>query len=201
MNLEWVLYLRGFERLLVVLFGGMSLWLGYRLFMNGVLIAQTASGEFRSAKIQLTKVGPGIFFALFGTAVISISLFRPLSFNDTFMPLVSTNSQAQGIRSFSWGAEMGGPPDIIPAINLYDSLLKNPEFKLPSFFSNENVEKSQKDFQAFKSFIAISKFGTDKVRMYSKERERFLQFPESYSQEDRQTLSDISALMEARYDQ
>ncbi len=71
--------LRFIERLAAVLIGGMSIFLGYRLF-HDVPEAHDSSGKLEaiSASIVLTHVGPGVFFALFGAVAIGLSLFRPL---------------------------------------------------------------------------------------------------------------------------
>ena len=68
---------RGIERLLIVVFGGVSMLLGYRLFRitaqnTGQLIAKKG-GHF---SIQLSQIGPGVFFALFGSAVLAYALLR-----------------------------------------------------------------------------------------------------------------------------
>jgi hypothetical protein len=68
--------LRFAERLLAVLFGGMAIYLGYRLFL---LVPERREGEGRftfpwDASVVLTRVGPGVFFALFGALVVGTSL-------------------------------------------------------------------------------------------------------------------------------
>lgn len=71
--------LRSFERLVVVLGGVLAIYLGYRLF-NQVPFAKSASGEFSLPKVRVSlfKVGPGIFFALFGASILGVSLFKPI---------------------------------------------------------------------------------------------------------------------------
>lgn len=65
---------RVLERLLIVIFGGAALYWGYKLFSittseAGKLIAQR--GEW---KFQLSQVGPGVFFALFGASILVYAL-------------------------------------------------------------------------------------------------------------------------------
>jgi hypothetical protein len=70
--------LRFAERLLAVLFGGMAIYLGYRLFLK-VPNRQDGDGKFSfpgDISIVLARVGPGVFFALFGAAVVGTSLFK-----------------------------------------------------------------------------------------------------------------------------
>lgn len=64
--------LRATERLIAVLLGGVAIVLGYRLFMN-VPQATESSAEVDlpgRIKIILTRIGPGVFFALFGAGII-----------------------------------------------------------------------------------------------------------------------------------
>jgi hypothetical protein len=63
------------ERLLGLLAGGLCVVLGYRLFMN--LPEKTdSSGKIvlpGGVSIWLSRVGPGLFFALFGAAIVTYS--------------------------------------------------------------------------------------------------------------------------------
>src|SRR6266849_5359043 len=72
---------RVMERLLIILSAGSSLWLGYWLFKIGAVEPQTADIKVQSVTIRLQKVAPGIFFAMFATAVFIWSLGSPLSIN------------------------------------------------------------------------------------------------------------------------
>jgi hypothetical protein len=70
---------RFIERILVVLIGGASIYFGYRLF-SSVPGQSDGKGTFKfpmHTSVILTKVGPGVFFALFGTVAICIALLQP----------------------------------------------------------------------------------------------------------------------------
>lgn len=77
---ENIVVIRMLERILVVLFGGVSIYLGYRLFFH-VPMEKRSGGElsFPGMKIVLTRVGPGVFFAAFGSVVLLYSLTNPIS--------------------------------------------------------------------------------------------------------------------------
>lgn len=76
---ENIALVRMFERILVVLFGGLSIYLGYRLFFH-LPMEKRSGGEltFPGMKIVLTRVGPGVFFAAFGSVVLLYSLTNPI---------------------------------------------------------------------------------------------------------------------------
>jgi hypothetical protein len=80
-----VVLARATERILLVLVGALAIYLGYSLFRQ---IPSTAKGSaLGEGKIELpggvsifvTRIGPGVFFALFGIAVIGYSVTRPVN--------------------------------------------------------------------------------------------------------------------------
>lgn len=69
--------IRGIERIVIVLGGSLSIFLGYRLFIN-LPEKSDQSGEIKlpgNVSIYLSRVGPGVFFSLFGVAVLVASLY------------------------------------------------------------------------------------------------------------------------------
>jgi hypothetical protein len=69
--------LRAIERMIGVLIGGISIFLGYRLFLN---LPEKTDGQGKfilpgGISVYLSRVGPGVFFALFGVGVVIASLY------------------------------------------------------------------------------------------------------------------------------
>jgi hypothetical protein len=78
-----VIVVQGIEKLVTLAGGLLSIWIGYRLFAQ-IPASQNSGGQFNlpgGASFVLSKVGPGIFFALFGSVVLGYSVTRPVSFN------------------------------------------------------------------------------------------------------------------------
>lgn len=76
---------RALERLVAVIIGGMAVYLGYRLFHA---IPHGGDGEARvslpgEVSIMISRVGPGVFFALFGTLVVAASLYYAIKYDET----------------------------------------------------------------------------------------------------------------------
>jgi hypothetical protein len=67
--------LRMVERIIIALGGILSIVLGYKLFYVAELKADSGA-NFKSAffSASFTKVGPGVFFALFGAYVMSLAI-------------------------------------------------------------------------------------------------------------------------------
>ena len=71
-----LLELRVVERILAVVIGGLSIYLGYRLFIK---LPEQKDSEGKMTlpgdiSIFFSRVGPGVFFSLFGAAVVALSL-------------------------------------------------------------------------------------------------------------------------------
>lgn len=69
-----VAMMRMLERIIAVLIGGLAIYLGYRLFFH-LPFENNHEGqlELPGVKIVLSRVGPGVFFAAFGSLVLYYS--------------------------------------------------------------------------------------------------------------------------------
>jgi len=106
------------ERILAVLMGGLLIYLGYRLFLQ--LPDRTDSaGKIilpGNISIYLSRVGPGIFMALFGAAVVAFSLHNTVTYRETLSGTEaydghgSTSDEtplSPGVREYSGIGERG----------------------------------------------------------------------------------------------
>ena len=87
--------LRFVERLCAVIIGGVSIYLGYRLFLE-VPERHDSSGKVVlpwDVSVVLTRVGPGIFFALFGASVVGASFFKGMEWDDVSRIIASKASE------------------------------------------------------------------------------------------------------------
>jgi hypothetical protein len=101
-----VIMFRMVERILGVLIGGVLIYFGYRLFLSlaGKRGRDRGAGEFSFAggnKIKLSKVGPGVFFALFGAGLIVFSLVKPVSLTVSPRAAKTTSAPKPGVVAAS----------------------------------------------------------------------------------------------------
>lgn len=85
--------LRFVERLLIVIIGGVSIYLGYRLFTK-LPTQQDSSGELKlpgDFGLVFSRVGPGVFFSLFGAAILVVSLVHGLRLDAAPQGAATTN--------------------------------------------------------------------------------------------------------------
>ena len=80
-----LLVVRALERVLAVVVGGLSIYLGYRLF---VAVKATGEGSARvklpsDMTVMVSRVGPGVFFALFGALVVGASFAFPIHYSQS----------------------------------------------------------------------------------------------------------------------
>ena len=81
--MEYIEIFRMAERLIVTLFGGLSIYLGYRLLMSGVLKVGSSEWEGFGLRFKLTRVSPGIFFCVLGAIILLQSLHETVSLEKT----------------------------------------------------------------------------------------------------------------------
>lgn len=95
MDISILIIMRSLERILAIAAGCFYTYLGYRLFLD-IPAKQNSDGKFSlpgGIVIHLTRVGPGIFFSLFGTFVLLISFQHPIEFKEANTTTADTASQ------------------------------------------------------------------------------------------------------------
>jgi hypothetical protein len=125
------LALRAAERILAIVIGGLAIVLGYRLFL-AVPEQRDGSGTFRlpwNITVGLARVGPGVFFALFGAAVVGYSLHGSMRITSGPGPGVNNAVDAVGAvpaTSGGWSvqAERLNLRDEIEFLNTLDRKLR-----------------------------------------------------------------------------
>lgn len=78
-----IILLRMGERILADIIGGICIYLGYSLFLR---ISEQKTGDAKMSfpggiSVHIARVGPGVFFTLFGATLVSLSFFKPVSVN------------------------------------------------------------------------------------------------------------------------
>ena len=93
--------LNGIQHIIAILVGLTSVYLGYRLFLE---LPRRREGEAKldlpgSVSILLSRIGPGIFFALFGLGMIIYSIMKPIEITDIAEQVASAESVTTVKRS------------------------------------------------------------------------------------------------------
>jgi hypothetical protein len=144
--------MRMIERITIVGGGILSIYLGYRLFSIAHL-KQESSAKFKSEVFEFTatKVGPGVFFALFGAYILYGGINHPVSTSEgtsttepTIAPESSENTVgARGIPKVRFGSMDPTFGDQDTAILVLSALVG----KLPSQEDRDAGEKALKSLR------------------------------------------------------
>jgi hypothetical protein len=103
-----VVILRGAERILVDLGGALAVYLGYQLFLR-MPSRERGEGKFElpgGISIYVSRVGPGVFFSLFGAAILGLSLVHGVSQDSTRS--IAAGTPAAGVTSGELAAAAPG---------------------------------------------------------------------------------------------
>jgi hypothetical protein len=99
--------MRALERLLAIGSGLLSIYLGFRLFL-ALPEVEPGAGRIKlpgGISIYLTRVGPGVFFSLFGSMIIALSFYFGVTASETQgVPVASQLAGGQPVstqRSFT----------------------------------------------------------------------------------------------------
>ncbi len=90
------------ERLLIICSGVLLLFLGYKLFAKVVELGDLKAEVPRKFSFHMQRVGPGVFFALFGSSILLYSMTADLNITSTSGNDTGVNPQ-DPITSLSFG--------------------------------------------------------------------------------------------------
>ncbi|XSG84860.1 MAG: hypothetical protein ACPW60_14165 [Methylohalobius sp. ZOD2] len=108
------------ERMIAVAIGGIAIYLGYRLFYA---VDTTGDGRIevklpRDLTVMISRIGPGVFFALFGAGVVGVSLAFPVRYSEQKSKIGSDayhQREWSGIGAAASG--IGTPTNHVPSIS------------------------------------------------------------------------------------
>ncbi len=113
--------LRSLERILAVGIGGLSIVLGYRLFL-ALPEQRDSSGTVKlpwNISIVLSRVGPGAFFALFGAAVVAFGLDSAVSItSERITTSAGVESETMSMSGLVSGAATTGETPAVRRLRL-----------------------------------------------------------------------------------
>lgn len=153
--------IRAFERILIVMFSGISVILGWHLFKIGVVDQQSASLSGKGYKFTLQKVGPGVFFSLFGSVVMSIALINGLT--KTTVNDVDGGKKTEEFRLAN-SHQQSDLGRLTTAINTLDLVVI--DTSSPYKNHREAINKSIEILRSYRDRMARQKFKGETLRKY-----------------------------------
>ncbi|KAA3641165.1 MAG: hypothetical protein DWP92_01695 [Armatimonadetes bacterium] len=155
------------ERLLITVAGGMSLVMGWSLYKKGVLDTQEAELTKGTFSLKLTKVGPGVFFAIFGCAILVAGLRSPLTSGGVSVQQPDHQSEQPGVAntrfiSYAGGSEVS-QQDLAQAINSVRYLLRHHDEIDPD---GQEVKEILRCLSPIHYSLVVREFSADDVNKY-----------------------------------
>lgn len=155
---------RVIERLLIVLVGGASLVMGYRLYAMGVVKKQVAEIAHDKTIIRFKDVGPGAFFVVLGTIILATSISNSMilngeNTNNTSKP--RSEPASHSVLSISYGNSLSRT---IPTVDLVKAATTIIQIVDPEKSSNgvkwkeKGIEQAKSILEKQKRFIMLSEY-------------------------------------------
>jgi hypothetical protein len=184
------------ERILVVIFGGLSLVLGWRLFMVGVVDPQIAEIKFKDWKVSLRQVGPGSVFAALGIGVMAFALSRPLEISEG-TKVYATPPEAAGARTVSY---LGTSDDLKHWVRVLNTFARLDAARLQgdSVLASDmraELARAQEEIAIMRNLLLLEKFSEADIAAWQKYQDAYLNDPRSVPDNVRPTLSAIEPWM------
>jgi hypothetical protein len=164
------------ERLMICAFAGLSLTYGWNLFRVGVLNEQSAEMAAKGWRVNLKRVGPGVFFALFGCVVLAVSLRSPLALplgpgkesgtqagntEDGKTPVQKNRSQVTYLE----GADEKITKQWVASLNTILHVATPDKFSAAT--EKKVVSRTDDDLETLRNTLVIQKFGASLFRDYN----------------------------------
>lgn len=114
------LEIKGLLLLAAIGVGGLAIWIGYRLYLHGVIEKGRVDAEGAGLKVTLADYGPGVAFALFGAFIIIFAVTRSMSESESKTTTLadgtieSTTMATAAAAMAEPGAESAAPPSEPP---------------------------------------------------------------------------------------
>jgi hypothetical protein len=193
MNLDSLIIGRVIERLLVILFGGLALFFGWRLFIVGVVDPQIAEIKFKGWKVTLRQVGPGVVFAALGIAVTAFALYRPLEISGSG----KTADTAAGTRRVSYLTARDDLHYLVRALNTIERLDINQLTGDSTLAGKRKAElaRAQEAVVGLRNTLLNEKFALPDLQTWQQYQDDYLKDPRSVPNEVRPVLSALEPWM------
>lgn len=183
---------RVLERVLITLFAGGSMFLGWHLFAAGIDKMQKAELTHKAWSVKLERVGPGIFFALFGATLLALGLITPLSTmrHDSSGPVADQSGSSAGQIEFRYVEDQQAMAlSLSQSINTIERHFERLE---DEDRERKRLERPLSVLQSFRNELVADRFGRAALETYTANETLFMRDPSALSRTDRELADELS---------
>lgn len=188
---------RVIERLIVVISAAISLGFGWHLFKIGIVSAQSANLEGQGFTFNLKKVGPGVFFALFGTTVLALSLINPLELNPSKSPVKKDDESIPPVIRYA-EEDSAKTKEYVKALNTVIDTVSEDTYKDLKPIDLQDIVAANKILKDYRAEAMIQRFGSENWNLWKKKGEDYLSNPLAIPDNERMLLEAMKPWMTDR---
>lgn len=192
------------------MFAGLSVYLGWYLFRAGIFSEQKSEFKAIGIWIKLQKVGPGVFFALFGVAVLIHSISSPFDFkiqpysgvtkNDSTNNRIENKTSKPKQNDFVFeGSYFKQDQEqylkLAKSINTIKQIyITTPNPNMPRH-DKELIKNSIENLEKQRDIWVISLYGIEALNLWNSESKSYLINPENVDIKSRRILKGLEPWM------
>jgi hypothetical protein len=191
---------RCLERLAIVIIAGVCIVLGARLFGSPLENDGEANLKYRMMQMTLRRIGPGVFFALFGAAVLSLSLLKPVGFEE-IQPAARTkddNEPAEIITRYNGATSattnVRGQVRVLNTAIRVGSMSRTDNRVLSAAL--EDLSQSTSELIRLRDALVESRIGHIEMELWKQKGQAFLKDASNVSESERKRLALIAPWFE-----
>jgi hypothetical protein len=181
---------RAAERIIIIFFCGMSLWFGWKLFYRATDTADH-SGDltWKSFAFRFQKVGPGVFFALFGAVVLAIALRSPVE-------IKSASKDGKDGGSVSYLGDSGDGMAQLVAMNVAARIASLPKSAPIAEADRAALSAAKDEYQVIRLALVKQIAGPEDYYIWQQFREMLSGDPDSIPEKNRAAVARVQSLLE-----
>jgi hypothetical protein len=180
--MDWLvafIFARALERIVIVIISGFSLWMGWQLFLRLPRTNQQAEFGYKGLTVKLIRVGPGVFFALFGAALLGATFWHLPKADDAQRLQEVSASQQTGSRHVEMANE-ANPKSLeeqITGLNVVLSVaLQKPEEPVEAI-DRTRIANSRMALESLRNRLLAERFGAEAFAQWLANRDQYRTSP------------------------
>jgi len=187
---------RAFERITIIIIAGFSLWMGWQLFLRLPRTNQQAEFGYKDLTVKLIRVGPGVFFALFGAALLGATFWHLPKADDTQRLQEVAASQQSGSRHVEMANETNTKSleEQITGLNVVLSIaLQKPEEPVAAI-DRIRLANSRLVLEVLRNRLLAERFGAEAFAQWLANRDQYRTSPLAVSAGVRDNVKNVEEL-------